>query len=97
MKNCKPACRPGPLSYNEYYIMKYHCRQNLPPCKPPPWYSTCPTPCPIEPCPCPRPEPCPCPSPEPCPCPPEPCPCPEPYEHCPCTTECNTVKKDIMA
>ena len=88
MKNCKPTCRSGPLSYSEYYIMKYHCRQNLPPCKPPSWYSTCPAPCPI-----PLLTPCPAPCPAPC-CPPEPC------NLCPCETPCtNDVsrKKDIMA
>lgn len=96
MKNCKPLCRPGPLSYNEYYIMKYHCRQNLPPCKPPPWYSTCPTPCPLPPC-----NPCV----QPCD---RPCvqPCDRPCER-PCETNCFNVciddthtiapRKDIMA
>ena len=88
MKTCKPICRPGPLSYNEYYTMKYHCRQNLPPCKPPSWYSSCPQPCP-QPCLQPCPQPCPQPCLQPC-CPSEPC------NLCPCETP-NTHKKDIMA
>ena len=89
----KPLCRQGPLSYNEYYILKYHCKNDLPPCKPPPWYTTpcndpCPPHCPCGPPPCP-PPPCP---PPPChcgppPCPPPPChcgppPCPPPPCHC---------------
>ena len=95
MKKCKIECRPGPLSYNEYYTMKYHCRQNLPPCKPPDWYSTCPKPCP-KPCDSPCSTPCdrPCDS-----------PCNRPCDR-PCDTPCDTpceshylpiCVKDIMA
>ena len=105
MQNCKPICRPGPLSYSEYYIMKYHCRQNLPPCKPPSWYSNCPKPCPLpDPCPCNTeysqscPQPCPQPCTQPCPQPcPEPCIQPCPTELCSCDSFTNNHKKDIMA